>query len=78
MYLQDWNFQQRVKLPTFSYDNLSTEQKMALANLSAEDLAKVMETYNQNVNASYESNLETLGAIDLEKPIINKYISKRF
>ena len=53
---------------TFSYDNLSTEQKMALANLSAEDLAKVMETYNQNVNASYESNLETLGAIDLESP----------
>ena len=53
---------------TFSYDNLSTEQKMALANLSAEDLAKVMETYNQNVNASYESNLETLGAIDLNSP----------
>ena len=53
---------------TFSYDNLSTEQKMTLANLSAEDLAKVMETYNQNVNASYESNLETLGAIDLESP----------
>ena len=53
---------------TFSYDNLSTEQKMTLANLSAEDLAKVMETYNQNVNASYENNLETLGAIDLDSP----------
>ena len=53
---------------TFSYDNLSTEQKMALANLSAEDLAKVMDTYNQNVNASYENNLETLGAIDLDSP----------
>ena len=53
---------------TFSYDNLSTEQKMTLANLSAEDLAKVMETYNQNVNASYENNLETLGAINLDSP----------
>ena len=53
---------------TFSYDNLSTEQKMTLANLSAEDLAKVMDTYNQNVNASYENNLETLGAIDLDSP----------
>ena len=52
----------------FNYENLSTEQKMAIANLSAEDLAEVMETYNQNANASYENNLETLGAIDLNTP----------
>ena len=52
----------------FNYENLSTEQKMAIANLSAEDLAEVMETYNQNANASYENNLETLGAIDLNSP----------
>ena len=52
----------------FNYENLSTEQKMAIANLSTEDLAEVMETYNQNANASYENNLETLGAIDLNSP----------
>ena len=33
-----------------------------------------METYNQNANASYETNLETLGAIDLNNPAsINIY-----
>ena len=52
----------------FDYQNLSPEQKMAMANLSAEDLTEVMETYNQNANASYENNLETLGAIDLNSP----------
>ena len=58
----------------FSYNNLSTEQKMAMANLSSEELAKVMETYNENANASYETNLEKLGAIDLNTPTsINIY-----
>ena len=52
----------------FNYNNLSTEQKMAIANLDSEDLAKVMETYNENANASYETNLEKLGAIDLNNP----------
>ncbi len=58
----------------FSYNNLSTEQKMAMANLSSEELAKVMETYNENANANYETNLEKLGAIDLNSPTsINIY-----
>lgn len=58
----------------FSYNNLSAEQKMAMANLSSEELAKVMETYNENANASYETNLEKLGAIDLNSPTsINIY-----
>ena len=58
----------------FSYNNLSTEQKMAMANLSSEELAKVMETYNENADASYETNLEKLGAIDLSSPTsINIY-----
>ena len=58
----------------FSYNNLSTEQKMAIANLNSEELAKVMETYNENADASYETNLEKLGAIDLNSPTsINIY-----
>ena len=52
----------------FKYENLSAEQKMKLASLSQEDLAKVMETYSENKNSSYEKNLETLGAIDLNNP----------
>ena len=50
------------------YDNLSAEQKMKLASLNQEDLAKVMETYAENKNSSYEKNLENLGAIDLNNP----------
>ena len=47
---------------------------MAMANLSSEELAKVMETYNENADASYETNLEKLGAIDLSSPTsINIY-----
>ena len=68
------NFPTEGETSTFNYENLSTEQKMAIANLSTEELAKVMETYNQNANASYETNLETLGAIDLDTPTsINIY-----
>ena len=52
----------------FKYENLSAEQKMKLASLSQEDLAKVMETYSENKNSSYEKNLEILGAIDLNNP----------
>ncbi len=53
---------------TFDYSQLSDEQRMQLAMLSTEELAEVMETYNDNINASYDGNLETLGAVDLDKP----------
>ena len=53
---------------TFDYSQLSDEQRAQLAMLSAEQLAEVMETYSNNVNASYDGNLELLGAIDLNKP----------
>lgn len=59
---------------SFEYNSLSTEQKMAMATLSAEDLAKMMETYTENMNSSYEKNLEKLGAVDLDNPTsINIY-----
>ena len=63
-----------LKFPTdedkakFSYDNLSTEQKMALSSLSNEEIAKVMENYNENQNATYDTNLTKLGAINLNNP----------
>ena len=52
----------------FDYNNLSTEQKMAMSKLSSEEIAKMMETYSSNKDASYEKNLKKLGAIDSEKP----------
>ena len=58
----------------FTYESLSNEQKMRLASLSQDELAKVMETYTENQNSSYENNLELLGAIDLNNPTsINIY-----
>lgn len=58
----------------FNYNNLSNEQKLAMAQLSTEQIAEMMEAYSENVNATYENNLEKLGAIDLESPsLINIY-----
>ena len=58
----------------FNYNNLSNEQKLAMAQLSTEQIAEMMEAYTENVNATYENNLEKLGAIDLNSPsLINIY-----
>ena len=53
---------------SFDYDSLTTEQKMAMAKLSAEELSQMMEAYTENMNSSYEKNLEKLGAVDLANP----------
>ena len=52
----------------FSMTNLSPDQQMAMAQMSSEEIAKLVETYKQNQNATYENNLTTLGSIDLNKP----------
>ena len=63
-----------LKFPTeeesgaFDYNALSNEQKMAMRKLSSEKIAEMMETYAANKAASYEKNLEKLGAINLEEP----------
>ncbi len=58
----------------FDYNSLSDEQKMAMSQMSSEELAALMEAYNENANATYENNLIKIGAIDLNTPIaINIY-----
>ena len=52
----------------FSTQNLSKEQQMALSQMSPEKIADIIETYKENKEATYEKNLEKLGAIDLDKP----------
>lgn len=53
---------------TFSMNSLSNEQKLAMSKLSSEEIAKMMETYTANKDATYEKNLKKLGAVDLSTP----------
>ena len=52
----------------FDMTNLTPQQQMAMSQMSSEEIAKLVETYKQNQNATYENNLATLGAVDLNKP----------
>ena len=62
----------------FNYDDLSTEQKMQLSRLNSQQIADLMEAYTENKNASYEKNLQKLGAIDLASPTAISIYPKDF
>lgn len=62
----------------FDYSQLSNEQKMQMATLTPEELSEMMETYNNSINATYDSNLEKLGAIDINKPSSINIYPKNF
>ena len=49
-------------------ENLSNEQKAYLSSLSPEELTNIITKYKEEASATYESTLEKLGAVDLEKP----------
>lgn len=51
-----------------SLDNLTDEQKIQMASMSQTELMNYMSTYNENLNATYESNLSKMGVIDYSKP----------
>lgn len=53
---------------TSTMENLTAEQRMAMSKLSSEEIAKMMETYSANKDASYEKNLQKLGAVDIDTP----------
>lgn len=52
----------------FDFQSLSNEQKMYMQTLSEEELAELMTQYTENANATYEGNLEKMGAVDLSDP----------
>ena len=52
----------------FDFSSLSEEQRMYMASLSQEELAKLMSQYTENASATYEGNLEKLGVVDIENP----------
>ena len=60
------------------YSSLSQEQQMAMRNLTNEQIAQLMQAYTENQNASYEKNLQTLGAVDLNTPSNIKIYPKDF
>ena len=59
---KDVNVFSGLKFPTdedtSSTENLTTEQRMAMSKLSSEEIAKMMEAYSANKDASYEKNLK--------------------
>lgn len=58
----------------FDYNTLSDQEKAYMQTLSQEELAQVMATYSKNNKATYETNCETLGIVDLDSPsAINIY-----
>ena len=62
----------------FDYANLTSEQKAYISKLSSEELAKVMQSFSENQNATYEDNLETLGVVDLNKTSAIKIYATNF
>ena len=59
---------------TFDMSTMTDEEKAYYASLSSEELAEIMLAYQENADATYEGNLETLGVADLDSPTsINIY-----
>lgn len=61
-----------------SMDNLTDEQKMQLASMSEEERIAYMTAYAENANVTYEDNLKTLGAAELENPTTISIYPKSF
>lgn len=59
------NFQTNKK---FDMNSLSDEQKASLASMSQEEMATYIETYTENMSATYEDNLKKLGSVSLDNP----------
>ena len=52
----------------FDFSSLTNEQRMYLASLDEEEMAKLMQQYTENASATYEGNLEKMGVVDLSSP----------
>ena len=58
----------------FDISNLSPKEQAYISSLSPEELTSLIEMYKENENATYNDNLEKLGAVDIEYPnAINIY-----
>lgn len=50
------------------FSSLTPQQQMQFASMSREEMMAYMQTYNDNMNASYESNLKKMGVVNLDSP----------
>ncbi len=62
----------------FNINNLSPEEKMYLQGLSEIELTELIKNYQENAEATYESNLEKLGIVNLEHPSTINIYAKDF
>lgn len=62
----------------FSMETLSPEQMMQMQSMSQDEILNYITTYNNNINASYDSNLSTLGVIELDEPSTIKLYASSF
>ena len=62
----------------FNINNLSLEEQAYLATLSQTELTEILANYQQNAKATYESNLEKLGIVNLNKPSTINIYAKDF
>ena len=62
----------------FSVENLSIEQQRYLQSLSTEELADVIARYREQAESTYESVLQDLGSVDLDKPSAINIYAKDF
>ncbi len=63
---------------TFSFENLTDEQRMMLASLSDQEKAVLLKQYEENAGATFESNLKRMGSVDLDSPSTIKIYPKDF
>lgn len=62
----------------FNIKDLSKEEQAYLASLSQSELAEILKNYQENATASYKTNLEKLGIVDLNKPSTINIYAKDF
>lgn len=62
----------------FDIGSLSAQQQLQMASMSQEELAAFMADYSENKNATYESNLKRMGAVDLRVPSSINIYAKSF
>ena len=63
---------------SFDINSLTKEQQKYLASLSKEKLAEVIKGYTDNAASTYETNIQKLGIVDLEDPMIIELYPKDF
>ena len=72
------DFPKEGEISNFSASSLSAEQKSALSQMNSEQIAQIMNAYAENATATYETNLEKMGAIDLDSPASIEIYPKDF